>query len=280
MKPRRRVVIVGHGRMAGALKRSLAARGHRCRQVYARGVASQGVFRRGGDDGVAWVLAVPDGSIPAVLHGLVPGIRKGDVVLHLAGMLGPEVLALARSAGASVAAMHPLAAVASARSTRTLQSTVFLVEGDPLARAQARRIARAVGGTVIVATVTDRGRYHGSAALVATGAVALSQGAAWMLSTAFASAPTEQELRVVVASLLRSVASNVEEVGVERALASPLLRNDVTSVARHLAAMTGDPTVRELYRAAIARVLFPLAGEPSVTPETLAAARALVGEKG
>ncbi len=271
----RSLVVVGRGRMGAAIRRSLRPAYPGPRQVSGRAVAAGGV-RRPVRGPVTWVLAVPDRALGDVVAALAPALAPRDVVLHLAGMLGPEVLSAARDRGASVGAMHPLAAVASPRPGPTLAGTSFMFEGDPAARAEARRMATAVGGRLLVASSVDRPRYHGAAALVATGGVALAQGAAWMLTQALAPAPRERDVRAAVASLLRSVARNVEAVGVERALASPLVRDDTATVARHLAAMEAEPAVRALYRAAVAVVLGPLERENLVAPETISRARRLV----
>lgn len=270
------LVIVGHGRMGAAFRRSLGPTYPHPQRVSGREAAA-GRVTRPSPHAITWILAVPDRVVADVTAGLAKVLGPRDVVLHLAGMLGPEVLDVARASGAAVGSLHPLAAVASPRPRPSLAGTSFLFQGDRPARAESRRIATAVGGRLLVATTVDRARYHGAAALVATGGVALAQGAAWMLSLAVTPAPGDTEVRAAVASLLRSVARNVEAVGVRRALASPLVRNDVASVERHLAAMAADPSVRGLYLAAVARVLKPLEEEGLVSAETLASARKLVG---
>jgi predicted short-subunit dehydrogenase-like oxidoreductase (DUF2520 family) len=201
-------------------------------------------------------------------------------VLHLAGARGPAELAEARAAGAATGAMHPLAAIATVEPAGTLAGAAFVVEGDPAAVEAARGIAALAGGHLIAADGVDRGRYHAGAALVASGAVALAQGAAWLLAGALSPPPTEADLRAASASLLVSVARNIQHVGADAALASPLLRDDTDTVARHLDAMAGDPTVSALYRAVLSRVLVPLARDGRVRAETIAAARALAAGDG
>ncbi|MDB4930620.1 MAG: Ketopantoate reductase PanG, partial [Myxococcaceae bacterium] len=151
----------------------------------------------------------------------------------------------------------------------------FTVEGDPAAVAVAREIAALAGGRLIVASAVDRARYHAGAALVASGAVALAQGAAWLLGGAIEPAPSDDDLRAATASLLVSVARNVVLVGPDAALASPLLRDDTATVARHLEVMAGDPTVRALYQAVLRRVLEALERDGRVSAATIADARRL-----
>ncbi len=230
------------------------------------------------DEAVVWILAVSDQAITSACRSLVPSLRPGDVVLHLAGARGLGELESAREAGAAIGALHPLAAIATLDPPGSLSGAAFMVEGDALAVEVARHIAELAGGTLLVASAVDRSRYHAGAALVASGAVALAQGAAWLLAGAVAPTPSEEDLREATASLLVSVARNIRHLGPDASLASPLLRDDTETVARHLAVMAGDPTVSALYRAVLARVLVPLEGSGRVKPETIAAARRLAKE--
>lgn len=274
MAPVRTVVVVGAGRMGAALYAALRARAVPVRRAAARVFLARP--RRPAARPCTWVLAVRDGQLDAAVRALAPALTRNDVVLHLAGMLGPEVLAPARVEGAHVASMHPLCAVAAGnRAAAMLDRAAFTFEGDRGARAEARRIARSLGGTLLEAATVDRARYHGAAALVATGAVALAQGAAALLAASVSPPPSERAQRAAVRSLLVSVASNVEAVGAQAALASPLLRDDTRTVARHLDAMASQAPVRELYRAAVALVLDALEAGALVRPETIAEARRL-----
>ena len=264
-------MVLGLGRMGNAFV--ALARAH---AVPVAGCPSRGVPpERLHDAPLVWLLAVSDRAITEVCKSIAPALRPGEVVLHLAGARGVEVLAPARAVGASVGALHPLAAIATRAPAGSLAGAAFLVEGDPGAVQVARDIAALAGGRLVVAHRVDRARYHAGAALVASGAVALAQGAAWLLADAVDPTPSEGDLRAATASLLMSVARNIEQVGPDAALASPLLRDDTETVARHLAVMAGDPTVRALYRAVLARVLVPLERGGQVRPETIAAARAL-----
>jgi predicted short-subunit dehydrogenase-like oxidoreductase (DUF2520 family) len=264
-------MVVGLGRMGRALL--ALARAH---AVPAVGFAARGPApERLRDAPVTWILAVSDQAITEVCKSVAPAVRPGDAVLHLAGARGLDVLAAARGAGAAVGALHPLAAIATVEPAGSLVGAAFMVEGDPGAVAVARDVAALAGGRLIEATAVDRARYHAGAALVASGAVALAQGAAWLLGGAVEPAPSDDDLRAATASLLVSVARNVALVGPDAALASPLLRDDTATVARHLEVMAGDPTVRALYQAVLLRVLGPLERDRRVSPETIASARRL-----
>jgi predicted short-subunit dehydrogenase-like oxidoreductase (DUF2520 family) len=270
------LVVVGKGRMGAALYASLRPWYSPASHVAGRAAANEPV-KRPRSAPVTWILAVSDRVIPAVCDALAPAVEPGDCAFHLAGMLGPEALATLQTRGARVASLHPLYAVAAAEPRiTTLSAPAFVFEGDRAALAEARKIARRCEGTLVVASRVDRARYHGAAALMATGAVALAQGAARLFAESLTPAPTDTQLRAMTGSLLRSVAVNVNAVGLDRALASPLLRDDTDTVARHLGAMDAEPAVRDLYRAAVALVIEALERNALVSPETITKARALV----
>ncbi len=268
----RRVVVIGGGKLGTALMRSSRPR------VSGAYILKRWSFldgpKRPAKGPATWVLALRDRGLAEAARKLGPVLERGDVVLHLAGMLGPEVLAPAKEHGAHVASMHPLFAVVQGiRRRAPLYGSVFAAEGDAVAIREAKAVARDVGGSLVALKSVDRVRYHGAAALVATGGVAIAQGATALFASSANPPPNDGALRAMVASLLRSVANNVSGVGAERALASPLLRDDTVTVERHLDAMAATPEVRSLYRAAVALVVETLAASSAVKPETIAEAR-------
>ena len=264
-------MVIGLGRMG----RAFLALAQNHRAVAAGYPARAAIPERLRAEAVTWILAVSDQNITKVCKDLLPALRPGDVVLHLAGARGLDVLVSARDVGAAIGALHPLAAIATLEPAGSLVGAAFMIEGDAAAVDVARQVVALASGRLIVADAVDRAAYHAGAALVASGAVAIAQGAAWLLGNAVHPTPSEDDLRAATASLLVSVARNIEPLGPDASLASPLLRDDTETVARHLAVMAADPTVRALYLAVLARVLVPLESSGRVRPETIAAAKRL-----
>lgn len=270
----RRVVVVGRGKMGKALAGAAYPRASGAYRLVQSSFLKSPKRPKGA--AVTWVLALRDAGIADAAAALAPVVQRGDVVLHLAGMLGPEVLSAAKAAGARVASMHPLCAVVEGATRFVPFSTAaFAAEGDPEAVREAKRVARDVGGTLIELRSVDRARYHGAAAMVATGGVAIAQAAEALFASASTPPPDDKALREMISSLLHSVAANVAAVGPKRALASPLMRDDTGTVSKHLDAMASRPEVRDLYRAAVALVVENLDAMKTVKPETVAEARRL-----
>jgi predicted short-subunit dehydrogenase-like oxidoreductase (DUF2520 family) len=204
-------------------------------------------------DGVTWILAVPDARIAEVAAGLA--VEPGDVVLHCAGARGPEELAGARAHGAHVAGFHPL--VSFAGKPQPFEGVTFVAHGDARATARARALARKLGARCLVRPVLGPA-YHAAAALLANGSVALALAAQRILA---AQGVPERDAERALSGLLASVARNLDQVGLPQALTGPVVRGDAATVAGHLAALgTLDPELAATYAA--------------VQPVVLAAARA------
>jgi predicted short-subunit dehydrogenase-like oxidoreductase (DUF2520 family) len=273
---RSRVIVIGSGRMAGAFERSLRAA--RITPVRLRARAPRWrVPSRSAREARLMLLAVTDAAIAEVAAKLSAQglLARGDTVVHLAGMRGPEEISLLRATGASVGALHPLVAVAARRSATRLEGYAATFEGDPRAWTAVRAMAARIGLRVHRLHAVDRARYHAAAALCATGGVALAQSSTAVFRT-LDPALSERTASRFAASLLASVAHNVAREGASQALASPLLRGDTAAVARHLAAMEVHPPAVALYRAALAQVIAALDAGGAVDAAVLDRARALV----
>lgn len=216
--------IIGAGRAGGALARALGDAGWRV----------DGPLGRDHDPAAATsgtrllVLAVPDGAVASLARSLAPG---DAVVAHLAGALGPDVLA----PHTRVAAIHPLVALADAdRGAARLRGAWFATAGDPVAV----EVVEALGGRRVEVADPDRTTYHAAAAVAANHLVALL-GQVDRLAARIG-VPLEAYL-----DLARGSLQDVADVGPARALTGPVARGDRETVARHLAALPDDE--RALY---------------------------------
>jgi predicted short-subunit dehydrogenase-like oxidoreductase (DUF2520 family) len=102
----------------------------------------------------------------------------------------------------------------------------------------------------------DRVAYHAAAGLVANGAAALAAGGTELLERAGVDRATAVAM---LGPLLRSVADNVERLGLPAALTGPVRRGEIVGVERHLATLERlAPDLVPLYRA-MGRTQLPLA---------------------
>jgi predicted short-subunit dehydrogenase-like oxidoreductase (DUF2520 family) len=206
------------------------------------------------------VLAVRDGAVGPLASELAARslVSRRTAVVHVAGALGPEALAPLREGSAGVAQAHPMVSFASRRMVPQLSGAHLLVAGDAEAVRRARRLARVLGMVAREWPAVDRTRYHAAAGLVANGAAALADAGARLL--VLAGCP-ERDAASVLGPLLRSVAENVQKLGLPDALTGPVRRGDASTVLRHVASIEGAvPEILPLYRASVAAQL-PMAAE-------------------
>lgn len=249
------VFIFGAGKVGTALYRALRIR---VRWDLKLRPARKGLPKKR-IDADAIILAVRDKDLEPVARALAEqkliGHKKA-VVLHCAGALGPEPLMPARVNQVRVAQMHPMISFAKPGFVPMLGRGQLHVDGDRDAVAVARRIGKVLGMTPRTIAGLDRVAYHAAAGLVANGAAALAAAGVSLLEKAGADRKTAAKM---LGPLLRSVAENVEHLGLPEALTGPLRRGDVPGVARHIATLKRlMPELVELYVAA-GRVQLPLA---------------------
>ena len=260
MKPMR-VFVFGAGKVGTNLARALRRAGV---AVTLRPARRGWPDRRLDADVV--VLTVRDGNIaPAAeelaRRGLV-GHRRAAVV-HCAGALGPEVLAAVRSARVAVAQMHPMISFASPAWLPELARGQLHVDGDPAAVRAARRLGRQIGMAPRTIPGLDRVAYHAAAGLVANGAAALAAGGVTLLE--LAGVPRDLAA-AMLGPLLRSVADNVDHLGLPAALTGPVRRGDAAAVGKHLDTLRRRaPDLVAVY-AATALTQLPLARELAEAP--------------
>jgi predicted short-subunit dehydrogenase-like oxidoreductase (DUF2520 family) len=253
VRPELRVYVIGKGKVGTALYRALRARGVEVRlRAFRRGVP------RGPIDADLLVLAVREGVLEAAVRELLArgSLSRRTAVVHCAGALGPEPLVPLRGVAAGVAQMHPMISFASPKLVPTLDRGQVNVDGDPAAVRIAKRVARLLGMSPRTLPDLDKVAYHAAAGLVANGAAALAAAGTELLVRSGVELDTASKM---LGPLLRSVADNVERLGMPEALTGPVRRGDAKGVARHLEVITSRcPELVPLYRA-LALAQIPLA---------------------
>jgi predicted short-subunit dehydrogenase-like oxidoreductase (DUF2520 family) len=107
-------------------------------------------------------------------------------------------------------------------------------------------IVRCLGGHVLLLAEKDKPHYHAACALASNAFVALEWTAARLLEGA--GVPSDEALRTLL-PLVQGTLQNVKSLGPEKALTGPILRGDVETVRRHLAALRSEPEARRIYAA-------------------------------
>lgn len=180
------------------------------------------------------LIATPDAAIAQVADEVAQagGWRPGQIVAHLSGAMGSEVLGPLRKFHCSVASFHPMQSFAGA--SASLQDVVFAIEGDAGAVSVLRDLVIKLGGIPLELDASSKVLYHAAAVLVSNYSVALLAAASEILQD------LGLEAAVVhrgLLSLLKGTVSNVESVGLPHCLTGPIARGDASTVRAHLDAL-------------------------------------------
>jgi len=198
------------------------------------------------------LLTVPDDAIADLCAELArrQAFNPGTTVAHCSGALGSDVLAPARDqCGCLVGSMHPLQTFPTVEAAiEHLPGTWCFCEGDELAVAVLERLAAAIGARPARVDAGAKALYHAAAVTACNYLVALLDAA----GTLAGSAGVAPDTWVVAAeAIVRATVENVCRLGPAGALTGPIARGDVSTVARHVEAMAGQPeALRNLYRVA------------------------------
>lgn len=259
----RPIYIVGAGRVGTALATLLARAGERVLGCWARrreaAEAAEAISGVAGHHGAlpeviaaarTVLITVSDPAVPAVAGALLDGglLRQASVVLHCGGAQ-PAASALAALAPAwATGTMHPLVAVARAdQALRVIPGAFFALEGDPAARAEARRLTEGLGARSFELESSEMALYHAAAVLASNHAVVLWHAAETLLQrSGVAPDVAEPALRALIESTLENVAN----LGLPEALTGPVRRADLPTVQRHLDILRRRaPELEGVYRA-------------------------------
>ena len=225
------------------------------------------------------ILAVRDDAVAAVAHQLVGTGLVGErhVLLHCSGAhAAAEAFTPVAGKVGGVGTLHPLRAISDPKATmRAWKGTVFGVEGDGRGRGAATQLAQLLGGTALALDGAAMVRYHAAATIASNYVVALLDAAAGLLRAA---GVDEAAALAALVPLAQSAVANVGEKGLAHGLTGPIRRGDAGTVARHLAALSADPALSELYLVLGRRALGLAHVAGVANPEDLAAISALLAD--
>jgi predicted short-subunit dehydrogenase-like oxidoreductase (DUF2520 family) len=265
-KPARKlsVAIVGAGRLASALAPALDRAGFRITEIISRDLAPS--RRKAGvlaatlevqattansaplAATLLW-LCVPDREIRRTASALAGRIsaskNKVRFAFHSSGALLSRELDSLRDAGVAVASVHPLMTFV-ADSEPPLAGVPFAIEGDAAAVRVARQAVRALGGESFVLPAGRKAAYHAWATMTSPLLLALL---VTMEQAARAAGLTRDESRRKSLPIIRQTLANYQRLGPAKSFSGPLIRGDVSTVAKHLEALTKHSEARAVYLA-------------------------------
>jgi predicted short-subunit dehydrogenase-like oxidoreductase (DUF2520 family) len=263
------VVVVGAGRLGGALALALAAKRWPVRVLARSEESRRRVLELGLKPATArdvararvCLLCVPDKAVPSVAEELEPQLARGAALVHCAGALSLEALGPPR--GRVLGSFHPLVAVSDPRDSLAGNSVALSTRSRWL-REVLERMAKDSGLRALRVPEKHRAAYHAGAVLSAGGVVAALSAAVEAFRTAGIS---EEDALAALLPLTRSALRGVEARGLAAGYTGPIARGDSGVVAAHLAALPSES--QAVYRPLSKRGL-ELVGH-RLTPEARAA---------
>lgn len=264
-----RVLIVGFGRVGGALARGLV----KAKWDVALLPRSQDSVRRAALSGFRLadhddlraaqlcLLSVPDAQVQNAAELVLEDLGPSAAMVHCSGALtlaafGQTVIEAKRPLGS----FHPLAAI-SDPSDPLAGHTAALAATSPELLATLEGLAKTLGMNTMEVPETGRAAYHAGAVLSAGLLVSLADGAVAALE--HAGLEREQALEALV-PLMNSALRGLSTRGFAKGLTGPVVRGDVGVVQAHLDAL--PPELGSVYRLLSRRTL-ALVGE-SLPAET------------
>ena len=265
------VAMLGAGSLASFLAPALADAGYKIREIIARSrgqslnrarrlarsVGTRAVTLRDAelDASVLW-FAVPDREIRVAAAQMAERLRSSKVgfAFHSSGALGSRELDALRAAGVAVASVHPL--MTFVRGARpSLAGVPFALEADAAAVKMARRIVRDLGGESFLLPARRKAAYHAWATMTSPLLVAYL---VTLEEAARCAGLRREDARRMSLPILQQTLENSARLGPGSSFSGPFVRGDAETVAKHLALLRENPTVRDVYvalaRAALARL--------------------------
>jgi predicted short-subunit dehydrogenase-like oxidoreductase (DUF2520 family) len=173
-------------------------------------------------------------------------IDRGDIVVHMSGAGGLELLESARASGALVASIHPIQTFATIDSAiELIPGTSFGITADEEIRDCCFKIVNDLGGIPFLVAEEDKPLYHAAACIASNYLVTLMN----IVVDVYQSIGLSREESIhAVWPLVLGTVKNIPSHGPARALTGPIARGDARTVEQHAAAFRQKlPDLLEFY---------------------------------
>ena len=182
------------------------------------------------------LVAVRDAQLDDALAEVGASRAPSDaVVLHASGSAEPAGLAALRARGHAAGTFHPLVPIADpARAAALFRGAWVGVDGDERAIGVARGLASKLGARALRIPAGSKARYHAAAVLASNFPTVLAALATQLLA---GTGIREVEGWAAIRSLMHGAVSNLDSDAPAQALTGPIVRGDVETIGRHLAAI-------------------------------------------
>ncbi len=284
------VNIIGCGRAAGSLARlGVAAQALDIGGVMNRtGASSRRAVESLGQGRVVgslnefeacglWMVGVNDDEIAGVAQAMAAsGLKfEGEIVFHLCGRFGPDILAPLIECGARLAAVHPVRSLTHEQLSLTeFDGTPCIAEGNVEALQALQPLFHAIRANWMPTGHIDRGLYHAAVSIISN----ITKGISWKTQTWLQDAGLDEAMAAQVnLELLGSTVSDLASYGARQSITGPIVRGDTQTIEAHLAALlAAHPQDVDVY-CVLAKTVLELACERGdLSAETMEQFRAIL----
>lgn len=190
---------------------------------------------------------------------------EGKIFVHCSGALSSDILFALREKKAIIASFHPLQSFASVdQAIKLLPGIFFAIEGDTRAIPVLKRFVFSLDGEFEVIRPFDKPLYHAAACVASNYLVTLVKIAVELFEEA---GIASQKARYALLPLIKGTISNIEKLGIPKALTGPISRSDRAVVEEHLRNISRDaPRLLDIYKL-MAAYTIPIAMEKGTLQE-------------
>ncbi|MGJ4070278.1 DUF2520 domain-containing protein [Corynebacterium macclintockiae] len=248
-QPRLSVGIISAGAVGVALAEAFGRAGHHVHGVYVHSARSEKLASKripnipqtslsSAAQAALVVLAVPDPKLPDVIEKVAQHTRDGQIVAHVSGAFGCDILQPITDTGALPLALHPaMTFTGTPADSERLDGCAWGVTSDSeVGDVVAQTLVASLGGVPVAIPEPHRAAYHAAMAHAANHLVTLLTDAQEILDRVV-DAPGESP---DTALLLRRIAHAAVDNALDKrmdGLTGPVARDDAPAVMRHLAAL-------------------------------------------
>ncbi|WP_287862278.1 DUF2520 domain-containing protein [Corynebacterium sp.] len=248
-QPRLSVGIISAGAVGVALAEAFGRAGHHVHGVYVHSARSEKLASKripnipqtslsSTAQAALVVLAVPDPKLPDVIDKVAQHTRDGQIVAHVSGAFGCDILQPITDTGALPLALHPaMTFTGTPADSERLDGCAWGVTSDSeVGDVVAQTLVASLGGVPVAIPEHHRAAYHAAMAHAANHLVTLLTDAQEILDRVV-DAPGESPDSAL---LLRRIAHAAVDNALDKrmdGLTGPVARDDAAAVMRHLAAL-------------------------------------------
>lgn len=182
-------------------------------------------------------LTVSDSFIEDVWNEVKSMPLAGKLICHTSGSIPSTIFSGISEKNAFGYSVHPLYAVHSKwTSYQELSKAVFTIEGAQQHIEEIRHLFTSLGNRVETVSAENKAKYHAAAVFASNYVTALANVCAGLLTECGFS---EETAKTAYLPLMLGNVENISSSGIEGALTGPIERNDILTLQKHKACLSG-----------------------------------------